>query len=220
MIVLSILLLSLLSPLLLWVWIPRLPRQLAVEAIRDVRWYRAQPQFSKTLPRALKHLVVLLSALGTVLLLARPDAPIEWIMLSLILNPILIAGALIDHQTGLLPFNISLLLGGCASVFQTVLAPDQLVLHVWTSLGSTLVFLLLNQLSHFAGRGPAMGGGDIAYLAALAWLFLPQQFTWLLLLAALSGLLESRLRQRPTAVRFGPHLSAAAALLWYAFPTV
>lgn len=216
---LSVTLASIFGVFLLWIWTPKLPRQLAAETAHDLRWYRAQTRFQKQLPRHLKYVVVFVSVLGAALILSRPQAPVEWVMMSLILNLTLIAGGLIDHQTGLLPFNISLILGGCASLFQSVTASDQLIFHLWTSLGSTFVLLTLNRISCAAGRGAAMGGGDIANLAALAWLFLPEQFAWLLLLAALSGLIESRLRRQGSSVRFGPHLAATAALLWYAFPT-
>ena len=217
MTLLMILSVTLASVAMLWTWIPRLPRQLAAETLYDLRWYRVQTRFPKALCQNAKRLLALASTLGLGLILSRPDAPLVWIAMSLVLNATLIAGALIDHQTGLLPIVVSLILGAAASLYQTLIAPDQLSIHIWLSLGSYCLFSTLNGLTRYLGRGPALGGGDIAFLAALAWLFTPSLLAWLILIAACFGLVESSLLKRRGTIRFGPHLSASAALLWYAF---
>ena len=210
---------TLVSLAILWAWIPRLPRQLAAETLYDLRWYRLQARFPKTLCKGSKRLLILTSVLGFGLILSRPDAPLTWLLMSLVLNATLIGGALMDHQTGLLPFLVSLILGAAASVYQTIIAPDQLASHIWLCLVSACLLSMLNILTRHTGRGPALGGGDIAFLAALAWLFTPLHFAWLIFAAACFGLIESRLLKRQGAIRFGPNLSASAALLWYALPS-
>lgn len=210
------LLLALLSGVILIRWIPSAPRQLAAEALHDLRWFRTQPRFSKQISRSMIGLLGLSLTFGTLLILGHPQPTLGWVLQSLILNTTLLAGGMIDHRTGLLPFAVSAVLGASASFALSLQAPAALAEHLWLCLGVTLFFLTLNNVGQRLGWGPCLGGGDIAFMAAFAWLFTLDSLAWILLIAACTGALEGRLLRRQSVIRFGPHLAVAAALLWYA----
>ena len=144
---------------------------------------------------------------------------LPWILMALWL---LIAMSIIDLDTQLLPDNLTLSLLWLGLLYSTL--PDSPVSPVDAILGAAAGYMtlwLIFQVHHFITHRQGMGYGDFKLLAAcgawLGWQTLP----FVLLIAAMGGLLVSitlmilRNHDLNRAIPFGPYLAIAFVIMLF-----
>lgn len=209
---------------MLWILIPllalivlisivRLPRLIVLSSITEYRFFSREKTYAKHLDRDSQIKVVLLWLILSVIPLSLEQPPL-WQAMTLVLTASLLTGAMIDHRTGLLPFRIAAVIGVTALFYTSILTPVDVPKYLATGLLIGFSLHLINQIAWYLKRVTLLGGGDIALLVALSLCFSIIEISFIIWIASLTGLFESKLK-RQSMIRFGPHLACAALCCWY-----
>lgn len=191
---------------------PKIPRQLAAETVNDFRFFQHQISYPKSYSFNLQLGVIFIWVLVMLIACAVKPSPVFLIQTALFTG-CLVLGALIDHQTGLLPFRVSYALGLFGIYQAAIMAPESVAPILGSGslvygLGSLVNWLASRRLGH-----PIIGGGDIVLLTMLNAWFPLIGIALTLWIASMTGLIESRLKQLG-AIRLGPHLAFGALSYW------
>lgn len=180
------------------------------------------PVFTMTI----RNVSLLLAAILAVTVSAWAFAPARTLVLSLGMGWTLLALAVIDWRSFILPDPLNLLLAGLGALMVWLIQPDAWLDH---AVGGTVGYLLLLgvELAYRGARGrDGLGRGDAKLVGALGlwvgWARLPD----ILLIGSALGLaavlVSSRLSGRDmsstTSLAFGPWLALAGWISWLAGP--
>lgn len=145
-----------------------------------------------------------------------PTCALGWLLLAL---------AYVDAKRLVLPGSLTIAVAVLGVGTLTAFAADLLVPHSLAALAGSATFLLIGRGYRALRQRDGLGEGDAWLLGALGFWVGPHQLADVVLIAALTALSTiavARWRQGPRALRrrwpFGPHLAAAAYLVWLAAP--
>ena len=173
-----------------------------------------------------RHIPLLLIGFLAVTASAWAFAPPGTLMLSLFMGWTLLALAVIDWHSFILPDPLNLLLAGLGGVMVWLTRPDAWLDHLLGGIIGYLLLLII-ELAYRGTRGrDGLGRGDAKLLGALGlwvgWTRLPDILLLGSALGLAAALITSRLSGKKmsgtTTLAFGPWLALAGWISWLAGP--